>query len=115
MVTGKRPKDLHSLDRSDLGGNTRGIRLGLCPLSERGAATALVDQVRQVTHPDYAPQFLALEFEEMITFSIFMTAGVIYRRNPAAHKRLMLLSAVAISDARRDGSAGQCLGLRRLI
>jgi hypothetical protein len=28
-----------------------------------------------------------------------MTAGVIFRRNPAAHKRLMILSAVAISDA----------------
>jgi hypothetical protein len=64
-----------------------------------GLAAALVDQVRQVTHPDYAPQFLAFEFEEMITFSIFMTTGVIFRRNPAAHKRLMLLSAVAISDA----------------
>jgi hypothetical protein len=64
-----------------------------------GLTAALVDQVRQVTHPDYAPQFLALEFEEMIAFSAFMTAGVIFRRNPAAHKRLMLLSAVAISDA----------------
>jgi uncharacterized membrane protein YozB (DUF420 family) len=64
-----------------------------------GLAAALVDQVRQVAHPDYAPQFLALEFEEMITFSIFMAGGVIFRRNPAAHKRLMLLSAVAISDA----------------
>jgi len=64
-----------------------------------GLAAALVDQVRQVTHPDYAPQFLALEFEEMIAFSVFMTAGVIFRRNPAAHKRLMILSAVAISDA----------------
>jgi len=55
--------------------------------------------VRQVTHPDYAPQFLALEFEEMIAFSVFMTAGVIFRKNPPAHKRLMILSAVAISDA----------------
>ena len=64
-----------------------------------GLAAALVDQVRQVTHPDYAPQFLALEFQEMIAFSVFMTAGVIFRRSPAAHKRLMVLSAVAISDA----------------
>ena len=64
-----------------------------------GLAAALVDQVRQVTHPDYAPQFLALEFQEMIAFSVFMSAGVIFRRSPAAHKRLMILSAVAISDA----------------
>lgn len=79
-----------------LGWWTVGVSALLVPL---GLAAALVDQARQVTHPDYAPQFLALEFEEMIAFSVFMTAGVIFRRNPAAHKRLMILSAVAISDA----------------
>src|ERR1700683_2719966 len=99
VVTGKRPKDLPGLDRRGLGGNTRWVRPGLRPLSGRSATAALVDQARQVTHSDYAPQFLALEFEEMIAFSVFMTAGVIFRRNPAAHKRLVLLTAVAISDA----------------
>jgi hypothetical protein len=79
-----------------LGWLTVAVSVLMVPL---GLAAAMVDQVRQVTHPDYAPQFLALEFEEMITFSVFMIAGVIFRRNPAAHKRLMLLSAVAISDA----------------
>lgn len=79
-----------------LGWWTVGVSALLVPL---GLAAALVDQARQATHPDYAPQFLALEFEEMIAFSVFMTAGVIFRRNPAAHKRLMILSAVAISDA----------------
>src|ERR1700721_551343 len=79
-----------------LGWMTVAVSVLVVPL---GLAAALVDQARQVAHSDYAPQFLALEFEEMIAFSIFMTAGVIYRRNPAAHKRLMLLSAVAISDA----------------
>jgi len=79
-----------------LGWLTVAVSVLMVPL---GLTAALVDQVRQVTHPDYAPQFLALEFEEMIAFSAFMTAGVIFRRNPAAHKRLMLLSAVAISDA----------------
>lgn len=64
-----------------------------------GLAAALVDQARQVAHADYAPQFLALEFEEIFAFSVFMAAGVIFRKKPAAHKRLMLLSAVAISDA----------------
>jgi hypothetical protein len=79
-----------------LGWLTVAVSVLMVPL---GLTAALVDQVRQVTHSDYAPQFLALEFEEMIAFSVFMTAGVIYRRSPAAHKRLMLLSAVAISDA----------------
>jgi hypothetical protein len=79
-----------------LGWWTVAVSVLIVPL---GLSAALVDQVRQVTHPDYAPQFLALEFEELIAFSVFMTAGVIYRRNPAAHKRLMILSAVAFSDA----------------
>jgi hypothetical protein len=79
-----------------LGWWTVGVSALMVPL---GLAAALVDQARQVAHPDYAPQFLALEFEEMFAFSAFMIVGVIYRRNPAAHKRLMVLSAVAISDA----------------
>jgi hypothetical protein len=64
-----------------------------------GIVAALVDQARQVGHPDYAPQFLALEFEEMFAFSTFIIAGLLWRKDPAAHKRLMILSAVAISDA----------------
>ena len=79
-----------------LGWLTVAVSVLVVPL---GLTAALVDQARQIAHPDYAPQFLALEFEEMIAFSIFMTAGVMFRRNPAAHKRLMILSAVAISDA----------------
>jgi hypothetical protein len=88
-----------------LGWLTVAVSVLMVPL---GLAAALVDQVRQVTHPDYAPQFLALEFEEMITFSAFMIAGVVFRRNPAAHKRLMLLSAVAILTLglRGSGSSG---------
>ena len=62
-------------------------------------AAAMVDQVRQVSHPDYAPQFLALEFEEMITFSTFVIGGLLVRRHLAEHKRLMILAAVSISDA----------------
>src|SRR5579871_1514869 len=64
-----------------------------------GLAAALVDQARQVSHPDYAPQFLALEFEEMFAFSTFIIAGLLTRKNLAEHKRWMILSAVAISDA----------------
>jgi len=64
-----------------------------------GLAAALVDMARQAGHPDYAPQFLALEFEELFAFSTFVIAGLLTRKSPAEHKRLMILSAVAISDA----------------
>ena len=54
---------------------------------------------KTVGTPSYAPQFLSLEFEGMFVFSVFIIAGLLWRRNLSAHKRLMILSAVAISDA----------------
>jgi hypothetical protein len=79
-----------------LGWATAIVSAAMVPL---GIIAALVDQARQVNHPDYAPQFLALEFEEMFAFSTFIITGLLWRKDPAAHKRLMILSAVAISDA----------------
>jgi hypothetical protein len=79
-----------------LGWLTVAVSVLMVPL---GLTAAFVDQARQVAQPDYAPQFLSLEFEEAIAFSVFMVGGVIYRRRPAAHKRLMLIAAIAISDA----------------
>jgi hypothetical protein len=64
-----------------------------------GLTAAFVDQARQIGTPDYAPQFLSLEFGEMIGFSTFIAAGILWRKKVAAHKRLMILAAVAISDA----------------
>jgi hypothetical protein len=79
-----------------LGWATALLSAAMVPL---GLAAAMVDQVRQTNHPDYAPQFLALEFQEMFAFSTFIIAGLLTRKNLAEHKRLMILSAVAISDA----------------
>jgi len=64
-----------------------------------GVVAALVDMARQVHHPDYAPQFLGLEFVDMAAFAILIAAGLLWRKNPAAHKRLMILAALAIVDA----------------
>lgn len=79
-----------------LGWATAIVSAAMVPL---GLVAALVDQARQAGHPDYAPQFLALEFEEMFAFSMCIVAGLLARRNLAEHKRWMILSAVAISDA----------------
>ena len=79
-----------------LGWATAIVSAAMVPL---GLVAALVDQARQASHPDYAPQFLALEFEEMFAFSTLIVAGLLTRRNLAEHKRWMILSAVAISDA----------------
>src|SRR3569833_412359 len=75
-----------------LGWATAVVSAAMAPL---GVIAALVAQARQVNHPDYAPQFLALEFVDMAGFAIFIAAGLLWRRDPAAHKRLMVLSAMA--------------------
>lgn len=69
---------------------------GMVPL---GVTAAFVDEARRLHQPDSDPHFLALEFNDVIAFAIFTVAGVLLRRDPASHKRLMVLSAVAISDA----------------
>ncbi len=79
-----------------LGWATAVVAVVMIPL---GLTAAFVGEARAVHQPDYDPQFLALEFEEMIGFAIFTVAGLVWRNDPAAHKRLMLLSGVAISDA----------------
>ncbi len=80
----------------NLGWATAVVSAAMVPL---GIIAALVDQARQVGHPDYAPQFLGLEFVDMVGFAIFIVAGLLWRKDPAAHKRLMILSALALVDA----------------
>lgn len=79
-----------------LGWATAVVSAVMAPL---GIVAALVDQARQVSHPDYAPQFLGLEFVDMAGFAIFIAAGLLWRKDPATHKRLMVLAALALVDA----------------
>lgn len=71
------------------------VSAALVPL---GLVAAMVDQARQVGHPDYAPEFLALEFQSMVVFGALIAAATLLRRDLAAHKRLMVLAAVCILD-----------------
>lgn len=44
-------------------------------------------------------QFLALPLLGVVLFAVFVTLGVAWRRNPARHKRLMLLASAALLGA----------------
>jgi hypothetical protein len=79
-----------------LGWWVAGLSLVMVPL---GLVAAMVDKARVFGRPDADLQFLSLEFEEMFAFSTFMIAGLLWRKDMAAHKRLMILTAVSISDA----------------
>ncbi|MBW8816421.1 MAG: hypothetical protein JF588_23625 [Caulobacterales bacterium] len=72
-----------------------GLSAAMVPL---GVVAALVDMARQVGHPDYAPQFLGEEFQDVFAFAFCTVAGVVTRRRRADHSRFMVLAAVALAD-----------------
>ena len=72
-----------------------GVSAAMVPL---GFVAALVDMARQVGHPDYAPQFLGEEFQDVFAFAVCTLAGVLTRKTRADHSRFMVLAAVALAD-----------------
>lgn len=44
------------------------------------------------------PQFLSLAFSGVLCFAILLPWGVLLRGNPAAHRRVMILSTIAMTD-----------------
>ncbi len=67
-----------------------------------GPATALIVQKLDLAgpHPDpTAPAFLGVQFTDILAFAGLVTAAVLLRRTPSAHKRLVLLGTAYISDA----------------
>jgi len=58
----------------------------------------MVDMARETAFTPYEPQFLGLEFQEMVVFAILLWLAVRMRWDLAAHKRLMILLAISILD-----------------
>ena len=82
-----------------LGSKAGYIALLMVPL---GVVTALTTDAQALTPHTQGlapPQFLALQVEDLIAFGAFIALGLKFRRDPAAHRRLMILSMVALADA----------------
>lgn len=57
----------------------------------------------RLLHPPFPPpflpsQFLAVNLADLVSFLALLSWGFMLRKNPAAHKRLMILSTVALAD-----------------
>ncbi len=78
-----------------LGWAVVGVSAAMIPL---GVVAAMVDMARQVGHPDYSPQFLGEEFQDIFAFAVCTAAAVATRRNRSEHSRFMVLAAVALAD-----------------
>ncbi len=65
-----------------------------------GITVAWYMDIRALGTPHADAPFLAIQLNDLILFPALVAAGVLLRdRDPSAHKRLMLLATVAISDA----------------
>lgn len=64
-----------------------------------GPATALIFDTRAYEISGKTPEFLAVQFTDILAFATLTGAGLMLRRNSPSHKRLMLLGLMYISDA----------------
>jgi hypothetical protein len=64
-----------------------------------GPATALVVQQLAYRQTGAPPVFLAVQFTDILAFGGLVTAGLVWRTDPSAHKRLLLLATLYITDA----------------
>ena len=64
-----------------------------------GPATALTVDAARFAASGHTPEFLAVQLTDILAFAGLTGAGLALRGAPAAHKRLMLLGLIYISDA----------------
>jgi hypothetical protein len=64
-----------------------------------GPATALVVDAARFASTGRTPEFLAVQFIDILAFAGLTASGLLMRRIPSAHKRLMILGLIYISDA----------------
>ncbi len=70
-----------------------------CVMLVLGPMTAFISDRLHLGTPRSDPAFLSIQLADMVAFAGFMAAAVALRNRPAAHKRLMLLAVLYISDA----------------
>ena len=70
-----------------------------CIMVVLGPATAIVSDARAYASHGTTPEFLAVQFTDMLAFAALTGSALLLRRHPLAHKRLMLIGLFYISDA----------------
>lgn len=64
-----------------------------------GPATALIVHRLSFGQPGDNPAFLSVQLTDILAFAGLIAAALLWRHNPSAHKRLVLLATLYISDA----------------
>jgi hypothetical protein len=69
-----------------------------CLMIVVGPWTAIAWQAVHVHKPMQPPQFLIINFTDIVGFAVLLAWGLSLRKNPAAHKRIMILATVSLAD-----------------
>lgn len=67
-----------------------------CLMAVLGPWAAFASQTVLIHGPEYNPPFLSLQLGDIVAFVVLLAWGISLRKNPAAHKRIMILSTLAI-------------------
>lgn len=70
-----------------------------CLMGVMGPWAAAASQSLDLKGPEYVPPFLSVQLGDIAGFLLFVAWGIALRRNPAVHKRIMILSTIALIDA----------------
>ena len=69
-----------------------------CLMAVLGPWAAMAAQAVQLHGPLYDPPFLSVNIVDIGGFLVLLAWGIALRRNPAAHKRMMILATVSLAD-----------------
>ena len=69
-----------------------------CLMAVLGPWAVIASDVANLNLPTGDPPFLSVNIVDVSSFLIFVAWGIALRKNPAAHRRIMILSTVALAD-----------------
>jgi len=69
-----------------------------CLMGVLGPWAAMASQVTHLANPAIPPQFISVHIVDIGGFLILLAWGLTLRKNPAAHKRMMILATVSLAD-----------------
>ena len=71
---------------------------GACLMGVLGPWAALASLAANLHQQFLSPQFFSVNLVDIVGFMILLGCGIALRKNPAAHKRMMILATVSLAD-----------------
>ena len=69
-----------------------------CLMAVMGPWAAIASQLTALHTPYFDPAFLALNLVDISGFLVLLAWGIALRKNPAAHRRMMILATISLAD-----------------